>query len=477
MLFNSPQFILFFIVTVTLFYLGPHVLKWGVLILASAFFYYQWQPWFVLILAGVVLSTWAISLLMSLQNDPKVKKFYLAASIFINLGLLLGFKYTNFAISSVNIALERSVFDYSFDPVNLMLPIGLSFYSLAAIGYSFDVYRENIKPERHLGHFALFMSFFPKLISGPIERGVSFLPQLKEKIHLDPEKFSVGFHLFVWGIFKKVVIADRLKLYVDMVYGNPYDYSGKSLILATWFFTVQIYCDFSAYTDMARGCGKMLGFDLSENFNFPYFARSIHDFWKRWHITLTSWFRDYLYIPLGGNRAAYLRWMINIMIVFLVSGLWHGASWTFVVWGGLHGFFYLTEQVGKPLFQKALGAFSIPDLLLRPVQIFITFNLVAFAWIFFRADSFEKAFHIATHLFSDMGAPLQMGSSVFTTIITLALLACFTVLETGRLLMMNQKTGFTMRIPYPVKSVWMVGILITTFLFGAASSQFIYFHF
>jgi D-alanyl-lipoteichoic acid acyltransferase DltB (MBOAT superfamily) len=416
-------------------------------------------------------------LLIEACEKDYFKKKYLFLSIIINLGILFIFKYFNFANETVHSLVNISGFEYHISNLDILLPIGVSFYSFQAVAYTFDVYNEKIKPERHLGHFALFISFFPKLISGPIERGADFLPQIKQKVRFDIDRINSGFQLFLWGIFKKVVIADRLQLYVDMVYSNPHDYSGKSLILATWFFTIQIYCDFSAYTDMAIGCGRMLGFDISKNFNFPYFARSINDFWKRWHITLTSWFRDYLYFPLGGNRVSYVHWLTNIMIVFLISGLWHGANWTFIVWGGLHGLFYLVEQKTGGLTKKISDKLKINDSLLAIFQTFLTFNLVAFAWIFFRADTFDKAIYISTHLFSDFHSPLRYGSSEFTTIITMLLLFMFVSFECLNYYNKQKKIIDFESLNHVFKSAWVVSILIITCLFGVSSNNFIYFHF
>jgi len=334
MLFNSLEFYMFFAV-VFLFWLAvPSRLRWLPLLVASYIFYFTWKPWYSLILLFCTAGTWLLTNKIIEVKNAAHKKRLLVVALCINLCPLLFFKYTNFFNDSLCSLFLLFGFSCPMSRFDILLPVGISFYTFQAVSYCVDVYQGRIEPERHAGIFALYMAFFPKLISGPIERGANLLPQLRKPGLFQNRLFLSGIQLFFWGLFKKIVIADRLGMYVDMVFGHPHDYWGKTVILAAWFFTLQIYCDFSAYTDMAIGCGRIFGIELSQNFNFPYLARSVAEFWKRWHITLTSWFRDYVYVPLGGNRMSTGRWAFNIMAVFLLSGLWHGAAWTFVLWGG-----------------------------------------------------------------------------------------------------------------------------------------------
>ncbi len=344
MLFGTFEFYIFFTIVFSCWLFCPYHKRWIILLTASYVFYFFWKPWFCILLFVCTYGTWIVGIKIPWIKNKKRKRIWLVLAIAVNILPFLFFKYFNFFNNSLSAVLSSNGTHNPIPYLELLLPVGISFYSFQALSYCLDVYKGKIQPEIHFGHFALYLSFFPKLISGPIERGRDLLPQLQTGKPFSSKLFFAGVQLFFWGLFKKIVIADRLGMYVDMVYGHPQEYYGRTVILATWFFALQIYCDFSAYTDMAIGCGRIFGIKLSRNFYFPYFATSIVDFWKRWHITLTSWFRDYLYVPLGGNRRGDLRLSLNIMVVFLLSGLWHGAAWTFVFWGGLHGIFYL---IGK----------------------------------------------------------------------------------------------------------------------------------
>jgi len=283
-----------------------------------------------------------------------------------------------------------------------LLPVGISFYTFQALGYTIDVYRGSIKPEYHFGKFALFKSFFPQLVAGPIERASNLLPQFSKKFDFNYYRIRDGLVLMAWGFFKKVVIADRLAEYVNIVYNNPNDYHGIPVILATIFFAFQIYCDFSGYSDIAVGSAKVMGFSLMTNFRRPYFAQNIKEFWQRWHISLSTWFRDYFYISLGGNRVAIWRWQLNLFLTFLVSGIWHGANWTFIIWGALHGF-YLVFAIWTKKMQTQTNDFlrlGRHVKLITFISVFITFLLVVFAWIFFRANSVGDAFVIIKNMFN-----------------------------------------------------------------------------
>ena len=314
------------------------------------------------------------------------------------MGILFVFKYFNFFSESfVNFA---KIFSIQLHPVTLklLLPVGISFYTFQTLSYVIDVYKGNVKAEKHFGIYATFISFFPQLVAGPIERTNNLLPQIKAKHEFNYEQATYGLKLMAWGFFKKLVIADNLAIYSDKVFNNVYDFKGFALILAAFFFTIQIYCDFSGYSDIARGTAKLFGIELMENFKCPYFSSSIREFWSRWHISLSTWFRDYVYIPLGGNRVGKFRHYFNLMITFMISGLWHGANWTFVIWGGLHGLAQIFENVftRKPKNYQPHG-------LERVLKVLMTFTFCMFAWVFFRAQNLNEAIYVFGNMFRGMG--------------------------------------------------------------------------
>ena len=322
-----------------------------------------------------------------------------AGNVIINLIILGIFKYFNFFISSFRDLFSCLGYDTGWSTLDILLPVGISFYTFQALSYTIDVYKQKIEPTRDIVSFFAFVSFFPQLVAGPIERATNLLPQMLRKRYFSYEEALVGLNLITYGFFKKIVVADRLAVHVNSVFGDVEMYNSITLITAVVFFTIQIYCDFSAYTDIARGVAKLFGFELMVNFNRPYLATTIKDFWKRWHISLTTWFTDYVYIPLGGNRKGKLMMYRNIFIVFLVSGIWHGANWTFVFWGLLHCAYQVLENIFNPLRYKIEDA--LPKFANRFLQVFywgLTFSLIAFAWIFFRADSMQHAFAIINNI-------------------------------------------------------------------------------
>ena len=322
-------------------------------------------------------------------------------SLFTNLGLLFFFKYFNFFGGAINGIFDRFNIFYDIPAYNFLLPVGISFYTFQTLSYTIDIYKRKQEPEYHFGRFALFVSFFPQLVAGPIERSVNLLPQFRKEIDFDYERVKNGVMLMGWGFFKKIVIADRLAEYVNIVYNNPADFEGIPNIIATFFFTFQIYCDFSGYSDIAIGAAMIMGYRLMTNFRRPYFSMNIREFWSRWHISLSTWFRDYVYIPLGGNRVVKWRWYYNLFITFLVSGLWHGANWTFVIWGAIHGFYLIfaiwTEKYREG-FNRWIGLQKYPALY-KFVQVFVTFVLVYVSWIFFRANNVSEALFILKNHF------------------------------------------------------------------------------
>lgn len=398
MLFNSLHFVFFFILTTTIYFLLPHKWRWAFLLLISCYFYAVFVPIYILILAfTIVVDYWAGRLI---EDHPHRRKPLLLASLIVNIGFLAFFKYYNFLNENLTHFLGLGGWQNRIPPLRILLPIGLSFHTFQAMSYTIEVYRGHQKAERHFGIYALYVMFYPQLVAGPIERPQNVLHQFYHKVDFNYDRIVAGLRLMLWGLFKKVVIADRLSIYVDAVYNNATHHSGLTCIVATIFFAFQIYCDFSGYSGIALGAAKVLGIDLMENFRRPYLATSIKDFWSRWHISLSTWFRDYLYIPLGGSRVPFPRHILNLLIVFMVSGLWHGASWTFVIWGALHGFYQTVELLlNKFVFKKKEGLLarrhggSLPRYLL-------TFTLASFAWIFFRADSIDTAFTIIQNIFT-----------------------------------------------------------------------------
>lgn len=403
MLFNSIHFMIFFPVVVGIYFLIPRKARYIWLLVSSYYFYMSWNPEYALLIACSTLVTYVsgrqLASLKKVPQSPKTavcQKWVVALCLAVNLGILVFFKYSDFILNNFNHMLGILGVSQVRRKFDILLPVGISFYTFQALGYTIDVYRGKVEAEKNLLRYALFVSFFPQLVAGPIERSGNLIAQLNhvEDIRLwNYERITGGAVLMLWGLFQKMVIADRAALFVDTVYNGYWRYGSIELILATVLFAVQIYCDFSSYSLIAVGAARVMGIRLMENFDTPYFACSIRDFWRRWHISLSTWLKDYLYIPLGGNRCGRLRSQINLMITFLVSGLWHGASWHFVVWGGLHGVYQIagsqTRALRKRLYEKShtkTDSFSF-----RFGQSAVTFVLAAFAWIFFRAESLTQA--------------------------------------------------------------------------------------
>ena len=403
MLFNSLQFLVFFPVVTALYFLAPHRIRWLLLLAASGVFYAAFIPKYLLILVFLILVDYTAGLTIEGASGTR-RRAFLVASIVANLGLLGFFKYINFVDANLTALFAALRLGWVIPKLDIILPIGLSFHTFQSMSYTIEVYRGRWKAERHLGIYALYVMFYPQLVAGPIERPYNLLPQFRKPHHFDMERIADGLKLMLWGLFKKVVIADRLALYVNQVYARPTGHTGWALIVATYFFAFQIYCDFSGYSDMAIGAAQVMGFRLMDNFNRPYFARSVAEFWRRWHISLSSWFRDYLYLPLGGNRLPLPRWSLNIMIVFLLSGLWHGANWTFLAWGGLHGSYMVIGSVAAPWRRRVYASALLQRVKWshRWIRVLVTFHLVLVAWVFFRASSIADANYVLGHAFSGL---------------------------------------------------------------------------
>ena len=391
MIFNSIEFLLFYPLVLLLYFVLPKCCKWPLLLTASYFFYMIWNPPLIFLILFTTAVSYVSAIIIEKTENKRRKKFWLAMTLITSLGVLFFFKYFNFLADSAISIWNLFGGETDFVALNLILPVGISFYTFQTLSYVIDVYRGDIKAERHFGWYALFVSFFPQLVAGPIERPDNLLPQLKESHKLEADNAFVGLQKIAIGFFKKIVVADLIAEFVNAVYNNPAESTGLGIIIASVLFSVQIYCDFSGYTDIAIGCARIMGIRLMQNFDRPYRARSIKEFWARWHISLSTWFRDYLYIPLGGNRCSKARHYFNLFVVFLVSGLWHGASWTFVIWGCLHGIYQIVGMMTKKPREALHRKLHIKEdsLFLTLWQRFWTFVLVCFSWIFFRANSTE----------------------------------------------------------------------------------------
>ncbi len=396
MLFNSSQFLIFFPIVVLIYYILPKKINKIWLLVASYYFYMCWNAKYVLLILTSTAVTFICGILVERTKTSKNKKMVVAGSLIINLGILGFFKYFNFTFSLVEYCLGQVGISISVPSFDILLPVGISFYTFQALGYTIDVYRGEIKAERNFLRYALFVSFFPQLVAGPIERSKNLLGQLSNEKKFDFEKARDGLFLMLWGYFLKIVLADRIAVFVDTVYGDYEIYSGCYLVLATVLFGFQIYCDFAGYSTIAMGAAKILGIELMENFDAPYLSTSVAIFWRRWHISLTSWFKDYLYIPLGGSRKGKIRKQINKLLVFMISGLWHGASISFVIWGGLNGLYQIFGELIMPLRDRMVKILRLnrKSYAHKLVQGIVTFVLVDFAWIFFRAKSTRQAIEI-----------------------------------------------------------------------------------
>ena len=495
MSFNSIHFLIFFPLVTIIYFLIPYKIKYLWLLISSYYFYMCWNPKYELLIAFSTITTYLSGIFIDKANNISdyrksilVKRSCVALSFIINLGIMFLFKYYNFftsslakALSYFNITLTIPVFDF-------LLPVGISFYTFQALSYTVDIYRKDIPAEKNLAKYALFVSFFPQLVAGPIEKSKDLLYQFNNDTKFEYYRVKSGLIQIMWWFFQKVFIADRLCILVNTVYNSPYDYAGFQIIIATLFFAFQIYCDFSAYSDIAIGCARVLGFNLTKNFRQPYFSKSIKEFWRRWHITLGSWFKDYLYIPLGGNRKGTFRTYVNIMIVFLSSGLWHGASITFVIWGALHGFYQVFADIVKPIKEKIHKIFNINTEVFsyKFFQILITFILVNFAWIFFRANSFYDAKIIVRNLFVFNPWILTDGSlynlgleskEFFAAIIGIIVLVFVDTLQT-KYNLIDKLSEQNMLFRWSVYIITIVIILIFG-IYGPGynDAQFIYFQF
>ena len=394
MVFNSYSFLIFFPIVVAINFLLPKKVQYLWLLAASYYFYMNWDARYVLLLLFSTGVTYLSGIVIERAGTKRGKQAAVAASFVLNIGVLFFFKYFDFAVDLLNLVLSQVGLSMPKPAFDLLLPVGISFYTFQALSYTMDVYRGDITAERNFFMYALFVSFFPQLVAGPIERSKNLLRQVNQPHAYDYDNMREGLLVMLWGFFLKLVVADRVAVIVNTVYGDYPQYGGMYIIVASVLFAIQIYCDFAGYSTIAIGAAKVLGFQLMENFDCPYFACSIGEFWRRWHISLSSWFRDYLYIPLGGNRRGTLIKYRNLVIVFLVSGLWHGAAATYVVWGLIHGIYQVIGGITRPVRDKLNRLFALKPESIghKLVSGLITFALVDFAWIFFRAETIKDAF-------------------------------------------------------------------------------------
>jgi alginate O-acetyltransferase complex protein AlgI len=476
MLFNSLHFLIFFPIVTLVYYLLPHRFRWVLLLAASYYFYMVWRPIYALLIVGSTLVDYIAAIQMSKTDREGIRKLYLFISLVANLGILFIFKYYGFFIDTINAFTANN-----YDVIYLLLPMGISFYTFKTLSYTIDVYRRQREPEYHLGYFALYVTFFPQLVAGPIERSDRLIPQLRKEQTFDYARTVEGLQRMVWGFFKKVVIADNLAVAVNHVYGNVEEMSGLTLLVATGFFAYQIYCDFSGYSDIAIGSAKILGIDLMENFKRPYFSTSIKEFWSRWHISLSTWFRDYVYIPLGGSKKGSVRTYLNMLIVFLISGLWHGASWMFVIWGVIHGLYQLYEKVTYNLRDRLWKFIKLEGTRIQwTVKWFITMSVVLFSWVFFRAQNLDDSILIlkkiselpdiiiTMNLFNELA--LTMIDSIRFIVIVISIVFMIRI----EYITINKESKFVDLLNYKISIILVLWILF----FGAFGlDEFIYFQF
>lgn len=484
MTFNSWEFLIFYPIVAALYFLLPKRAKWPMLLIASYYFYAFYQAELLFLIIATTLVSWVASMIIGRTESRALRRLCLAVTLVVCLGTLFFYKYFDFLSGSVVSIVNLMGGNASPVVLNLILPVGISFYTFQTLSYVIDVYRGTVEVEKNPFFYALFVSFFPQLVAGPIERPGKLIPQLKEPKRWNSEDTVKGAKHMIIGFFKKICVADMLAVYVNSVYNAPEEATALGVIIATVLFAIQIYCDFSGYTDIAIGCARVMGIKLMKNFDHPYMSVSIKEFWGRWHISLSSWFKDYLYIPLGGNRCSRLRHLFNLMVVFAVSGLWHGANWTYVIWGVLHGLYQvigiLTINKRNDLVRRA--GFSATHPAVVWVRRVLTFLLVCFAWLFFRANSVADAGILLSKLFSawgDIGATLEgMGLSAVGVLMCLA--SVLTLVLIDRMLVHDDgPDGSDILVGRGafIYFVWIILFCWILLLSSDVESSFIYFQF
>jgi len=471
MLFNTIDFAIFLPIVVISYYLIPHKYRWVLLLAASYYFYMSWKVEYVILIFASTLVDYFSGIKMGKLADRRSRLPWLILSLCVNLGLLFFFKYFNFATENLNLLFQKVGLSREIPMMKLLLPVGISFYTFQTLSYSIDVYFGRQKAEKHLGYFALYVSFFPQLVAGPIERYSRLAPQLRKRQILSYDNLANGLRLILYGLFIKMVIADNISGIVDQVYAQPGNFSSADILKGIFLYSIQIYSDFYGYSTIAIGSALLLGVRIMDNFKSPYLAKNISEFWQRWHISLSTWFRDYLYFPMGGNRVSKQRWILNILVVFLISGLWHGANRTFIIWGLLFGLLYMIERIvnGTLKLQKAHPAYSAGHIILA----IKTFLLVTILWIFFRSQSFEDAINIFKLVLQDGPAGSQLLLIPVSTWIFLLLFI------TSDVILYNKRfdswvAGMPYLLRWGIYGVLLFGIIAFS---GVENFPFIYFQF
>ena len=482
MLFNSIDFALFLPIVFFLYWFATkgNLRVQNILLLVSSYFFYAcWDYRFLFLLIFSTLLDYYTGIKIHESKNLASKKLWLWISIGVNLGFLGVFKYYNFFVESFADGLSLLGFQANFPTLQVILPVGISFYTFHGLSYVIDIYKNRINPERNFINYSVFVSFFPLLVAGPIERATHLLPQIIKRREFDYSKAVNGLRQILWGLFKKVVIADNCATYTNTIFNNSSDYSGSTLFLGVLFFAFQIYCDFSGYSDIALGTARLFGIELLRNFAFPYFSRDIAEFWRRWHISLSSWFRDYLYIPLGGSKGGNWMKIRNTFIIFLVSGFWHGANWTFIVWGLLNAIYIMPSIISKTnrnnLDIVASGKYF--PTLREFVSIGITFGLTLLAWVFFRANNLEHAFNYLSQIFSSTLFTIPNFPEMEKSIPILILTGIFLCIE-----WLGREQQFAIESigsgwNKPVRWTMYYAIILVIFYYAGNEQQFIYFQF
>lgn len=494
MQFNSMEFMLFFPAVLIIYYIIPRKIRCLFLLVASYFFYASWNLKYSVLIGTSTLLTYVCGILIEKMGASIKKRRLLIGCLLLNFGILFLFKYGNFALSTLDgilqVTISKSI-SYRFD---FLLPVGISFYTFQAVGYVVDVYRGDTKAERNIIKYALFVSFFPQLVAGPIERSKNLLRQINEIERLklwNARRVTSGAILMVWGLFMKMVISDRVALLVDTVFNSYERYGRTELILGAIGFALQIYCDFGAYSMIAVGVAKIMGVELMENFNTPYFSMGIKDFWNRWHISLSTWFRDYLYIPLGGNKKGKFRKHINTLVVFLASGLWHGANWTFIIWGGCHGVYRVCEDLITPFGENVVRKLRIKTDVFswKFLKVVVTFVMVTFAWIFFRAENVKDAFGYIWRIFNKPTPWLWFDGGIYELGLDrlemdILIIALIGLLLVGLIRYLKKETIDQFLMEQNIYFEWgvLIFLIAAIFVFGMYGptydpQQFIYFQF
>lgn len=483
MLFNSVDYLIFFPVVIALYFAIPVKWRWLLLLIASYYFYMCWKAEYVILIMVTTLVDYFVALKMGQVTSRKKKKHYLVLSIIVNLGMLAGFKYLNFFTDSVNLLFREINVFHSLPLFNILLPVGISFYIFQSLSYTIDVYRGVILPEKHAGKFALYVSFFPQLVAGPIERPNHLLPQIHQPRSFDQQRLVSGLKLMLWGYFKKVVIADRLGMFVGYVYENPSEHTGLTVILATVLFAFQLYCDFSGYTDIARGSARILGYELMINFNRPLIARSLRDFWNRWHISLTTWFRDYVLYSLPyikDKKIVFGKIYRNLIITFLLMGLWHGAAWTFVIFGLFHGVLLVIETITEKQRTRFYELTRINDFIVlkNTFGIIITFSLLTFSLFFFRANSLSDSLLLISNAVDFSNFRESLGDILKDNEVLFGMLMIIGLMVTEYLHAKYDLVRIVSSKPLVIRWSVYIGFIFFVLLFGVLQKQkFIYFQF